>query len=872
MSEPKQTYDPATIEPRWQQFWRERKVFRTPNPGDADFDGKKPKFYALDMFPYPSAAGLHVGHPEGYTATDIVARFKRAKGCNVLHPMGWDAFGLPAEQYAIQTNTHPAVTTAQNIATFRRQLERLGFSYDWDREVNTADPAYFRWTQWIWKQLFARGLAYESDAPVWWCEALGTVLSNDEVVGGRSERGDHPCERRPLRQWLLKITAYAERLLGDLDALDWSESLKAMQREWIGRSDGAEIEFDVQGHAGTRIRAFTTRPDTLFGASFMVLAPEHPLVAKITAPAQRAAVEAYVKAAAHKSELERTELQQDKTGVSTGAFALNPLFPASDAKARLPIWIADYVILTYGTGAIMAVPAGDQRDFEFAQKFRLPVPPIFAPATGDAAFDREVAAGRRCVSYEVPYAESCTNGQGVDLRGLSLAAGKRAVIDWLAARGRGAAKVQYRMRDWLFSRQRYWGEPFPVLHTRDGVELVPDAQLPVELPMMEDFAPGGTPESPLGRAKAWVATKDSKGRPAQREINTMPGAAGSSWYFLRFCDPHNEREFCSRKASDYWMPVDLYVGGTEHAVGHLLYSRFWTKVLHDQGLVRDREPFQRLYNQGMIQSFAYEDGRGAIVPVKETREQGDDVVHAATGEKLARIVTKMSKRYGNVVNPDDVVREHGADTLRLYEMYMGPLADSKPWNPKDVPGVHRFLGRVWRLCVPEDVAAGAIHAHLRQDRAPDAELEKHLHRCIAKVEGDIERLAFNTAIAAMIMFVNEATKRADQLSRDQLLRFCQCLAPFAPHLAEELWHRLAGQGLLAYAAWPEVDERWLRDDEVEIAVQVLGKVRGRALVPAGASNDVLLAAARAAVKSQLDGKTVVKEIVVPGKLVNFVVK
>jgi leucyl-tRNA synthetase len=677
MSEPqKQTYDPQAIEPRWQQFWREREVFRAPNPGEPGFDSKKPKFYALDMFPYPSAAGLHVGHPEGYTATDIVARYKRARGFNVLYPMGWDAFGLSAEQYAIQTNTHPAKTTAANIATFKRQLQRLGFSYDWDREVSTADPRFFKWTQWIWKQLHACGLAYESEAPVWWCEALGTVLSNDEVVNGRSERGDHPCERRPLRQWMLKITAYAERLLGDLDRLDWSESLKTMQREWIGRSDGAEIDFDVQGHPGTRIRAFTTRADTLFGAGFLVLAPEHPMVAKITAPSQRSAVDDYVRAAASKSELERTELQKDKTGVPTGAFALNPLFAPADPRARMPIWVADYVIVTYGTGAIMAVPAGDERDFEFAQKFRLPVPPIFAPKTGDAAFDKDVAAGRRCVSDEAPYSGSCTNGQGVDLRGLSMAAAKRAVVDWLAARGRGEAKVQYRMRDWLFSRQRYWGEPFPVLHTKEGVELVPDAQLPVELPQMDDFRPGSTPESPLGRAKAWVAAKDQKGRPAQREIDTMPGAAGSSWYFLRFCDPHNEREFCSRAASDYWMPVDLYVGGTEHAVGHLLYSRFWTKVLKDQGLVRDVEPFSKLYNQGMIQSFAYEDARGAIVPVKETKEQGDDVVHATTGEKLSRIVTKMSKRYGNVVNPDDVVREYGADTLRLYEMYMGPFADS----------------------------------------------------------------------------------------------------------------------------------------------------------------------------------------------------
>jgi leucyl-tRNA synthetase len=871
MAEPKQTYDPASIEPKWQQFWLQHKVFAAKNPGDPGFDPNQPKFYALDMFPYPSAAGLHVGHPEGYTATDIVSRWKRAKGCNVLHPMGWDAFGLPAEQYAIQTNTHPQKTTAQNIATFKRQLQRLGFSYDWDRELSTADPKYFRWTQWIWKQLHARGLAYESNAPVWWCEALGTVLANDEVINGKSERGDHPCERRPLRQWVLKITEFAERLLTDLDRLDWSESLKTMQREWIGKSEGAEIDFDVAGRIGMKIRVFTTRPDTLFGASFMVLSPEHPLIDKITTPAQRDAVTAYQKAAAAKSELERTDLAKDKSGVFTGAFAQNPLFPANDPRGRIPIWIADYVIVTYGTGAIMAVPAGDERDFAFARKFGLPVPGIFAPASGDAAKDAAIAAGDLCCTDDVPFGPQNSNGS-LSIAGLGMTEAKRKVIDWLVSNRRGEAKVTYKLRDWLFSRQRYWGEPFPVLHTQDGVELVPDSQLPVELPYMDDFKPGGTPESPLIRATDWVATKDVLGRPAQREINTMPGAAGSSWYFLRFCDPHNTREFCSRAASDYWLPVDLYIGGTEHAVGHLLYSRFWTKVLHDQGLVRCVEPFHKLYNQGMIQAFAYEDSRGAIVPKQDTREQGDDVVHATTGEKLKPIVTKMSKRYGNVVNPDDVVGEYGADSLRLYEMYMGPLADTKPWNPKDVPGVFRFLQRSWRLCVPEFHEHGPIHAHLRQDRPNDPELEKALHRTIHKVDGDIERLAFNTAIAAMMIFVNEATKAIDRLSRSQLLRYAQLLQPFAPHLAEELWERLGGEGLLTKAHWPSVDAALLVDDQVEIAVQVLGKVRGRVMVANGAANDVVLAAARTAVASHLEGKTVVKEIVVPGKLVNFVVK
>ncbi|MCR9246614.1 MAG: leucine--tRNA ligase [bacterium] len=873
MAEQRQVYEPAAIEPKWQQFWLENKVFRAINPGDPDFDAAQPKFYALDMFPYPSAAGLHVGHPEGYTATDIVSRYKRAKGFNVLHPMGWDAFGLPAEQYAIQTNTHPAKTTAANIGTFRRQLQTLGFSYDWDREISTADPAYFKWTQWIWKRLYERGLAYESNAPVWWCEALGTVLANDEVINGRSERGDHPCERRPLRQWVLKITEYAERLLSGLERLDWSDSLKAQQREWIGKSEGAEIEFEVAGHAEDRVRVFTTRPDTLFGASFMVLSPEHELVKRIATPEQLDAVAAYVKQAASKSELERTDLAKDKTGVFTGAYALNPLFEADDPKARIPIWIADYVIVTYGTGAIMAVPAGDERDFEFAQKFDLPVPGIFAPDTGDAEADAVVARGERCITGDVPFAAHCRTSDGsLALAGKSIADAKRAVIDWLAAKGCGEAKTTYKIRDWLFSRQRYWGEPFPVLHTEDGVELVPDEQLALELPDMADFKPGGVPESPLIRAREWVATKDAKGRDAQREINTMPGAAGSSWYFLRFCDPNNATEFCSKAASDYWLPVDLYVGGTEHAVGHLLYSRFWTKVLHDADHVACEEPFHKLYNQGMIQSFAYRDSRGGVVPWADAEERGDDVFHKETGEKLSRFVAKMSKRYGNVVNPDDVVKEFGADTLRLYEMYMGPLADSKPWNPKDVPGIYRFLQRAWRLVVPEFSEHGRVHAHLREDRPADPALEKHLHRMIAKVEDDIGRLAFNTAISAMMIFVNEATKASDKLCRDQLLRFAQVLQPFAPHLGEELWQLLGGEGLLARAPWPAIDPKLLVDDEVEIAVQVKGKVRAKAMIGNGAAKDDILAVAREAVAKYLDGKTVVKEIVVPGKLVNFVVK
>ena len=850
-----QLYDPSTIEPKWQAFWKQRKVFRTPNPGDPDFDPKKPKYYVLDMFPYPSGAGLHVGHPEGYTATDIVARHQRMRGCNVLHPMGWDAFGLPAEQYAIQMGKHPAATTRENTANFRRQLETLGFSYDWDREIDTSSPDYYRWTQWIFARLHEKGLAYATEAPVWWCEALGTVLANDEVVNGRSERGDHPCERRPLRQWMLKITSYAERLLQDLEELDWSESLKQMQREWIGKSEGAEIEFALAGHAD-KVRVFTTRPDTIFGVGFMVLAPEHPLIAKITTPAQRAAVQAYQLQAAAKSELDRTELSKEISGVFTGAYAHNPLLPAH----QVPVWIADYVLISYGTGAIMGVPAGDERDFRFAQRFGLPIPPIFATAP----------AGEACVTEAAPYINS--RNADLDLGPLPLDAAKRAVIGWLEARGLGRSKTTYRMRDWLFSRQRYWGEPFPLVHRADGTtELVPDDALPVLLPEMADFKPSGRPEPTLEKATQWVATKDRAGRPARRETNTMPGSAGSSWYFLRFCDPHNQKAPFSAEAARYWLPVDLYIGGTEHAVGHLLYARFWHKVLHDLGLVPTKEPFAKLYNQGMILSFAVADARGGIVPVPDAEEDGKGGFRRkATGEALHRIVTKMSKRYHNVVNPDDVVREYGADTLRLYEMFMGPLADTKPWDADAVPGVHRFLARAWRLVVPEDDAAGPVHAHLLAEAAADPAVEKVLHRTIAKVTGDIARLAFNTAISAMMIFVNEATKA--RVTRGQMLRFVQVLAPFAPHLAEELWERLGQQELLAYAAWPAWDPRQLEDATVELAVQINGKVRGRVTVATGAADAEVLAAAKAQAGEHLAGKTLVKEVVVKGRLVNFVVK
>ncbi|MCB9870021.1 MAG: leucine--tRNA ligase [Planctomycetes bacterium] len=864
------SYDPQEIEPRWQARWDEQQTFRARNPGDPDFDPDQPKYYVLDMFPYPSGAGLHVGHPEGYTATDILARARRKQGFNVLHPMGWDAFGLPAEQYAIQTGTHPNVSTNANIDNFRRQLKALGFSYDWSRELSTTHPRYVRWTQWIFARLYERGLAYLAEVPVWWCEQLGTVLANEEVIDGRSERGDFPCVRRPLKQWMLRITAYAQRLLDDLDGLDWPESVKTMQREWIGRSEGAEAEFDVVGHE-VRIRVFTTRPDTLFGASFMVLAPEHPLVAQITTDAQRQAVADYQAQAAAKSELDRTDLAKEMTGVWTGAYALNPLYPEDDPRARLPVWIADYVIVTYGTGAIMAVPAGDERDARFAGVFGLPIPPIFAADTGDPERDARIRSGAECWSGPADYIHS--SNDDLDLAGMDLAAAKQAVTGWLEARGRGAAKVTYRLRDWLFSRQRYWGEPFPVLHCEDGsIELVPDDQLPVELPAMSEFAPSGKAEPPLAKATEWLRATDSAGRPARRETNTMPNWAGSCWYYLRFMDPRNETALVAPEVERYWGPVDLYIGGTEHAVLHLLYARFWHKVLFDLGVVSTTEPFQKLYNQGMILSFAYQDARGATVAVDQAEEVADgEFRHKDSGEPLTRVVAKMSKTLKNVVNPDDVIHNFGADTLRLYEMYMGPLADPKPWNTKDVAGVHRFLNRVWRLVVPKEEGVD-LRPNLRTEQAADPALERLLHRTVHKVTGDIDKLAFNTAIAAMIVWVNEATKAQDALSRSQIARFLGVLNPFAPHLTEELWSRLGLPGDASLAVWPEVDPAQLVDDDVELVVQVLGKLRGRIVVPNGSADADVLAAAREAVAEHLTGKTIVKEIVVPGRLVNFVVK
>jgi leucyl-tRNA synthetase len=801
-------YDPRTIEPKWQAYWEKNKTFKTYD------DTSKPKFYALDMFPYPSGAGLHVGHPEGYTATDIVARYKRMRGYNVLHPMGWDAFGLPAEQHALNTGEHPRGFTELNIANFRRQIKSLGFSYDWDREISTTDPEYYKWTQWIFLQLYKKGLAYVAEVPVNWCPALGTVLANEEVINGVSERGGHPVIRVPMRQWVLKITEYAERLLEDLEELDWPESIKEMQRNWIGKSQGAEVTFAVDGHDAT-FNVFTTRPDTLFGATYCVLAPEHELVAKITADAQREAVQAYIDAAARKSDLERTDLAKEKTGVFTGAYAVNPV-----NGAKIPIWIADYVLAGYGTGAIMAVPAHDQRDWEFAKQYDLPI--IEVVQGGDVAKEAYVGDG--------PHVNS-----GL-LDGLHNEEAKAKMIEWLEREGKGRAKTTYRLRDWLFSRQRYWGEPIPILHLEDGtMKPVPEEDLPLLLPDLDEIKPSGTGESPLANATDWVNTVDPEtGMKARRETNTMPQWAGSCWYYLRYIDPHNDKALVDKEKERYWMPVDLYIGGAEHAVLHLLYARFWHKVLYDIGVVSTKEPFHKLVNQGMI---------------------------------LGTNNEKMSKSRGNVINPDDIVSEYGADTLRMYEMFMGPLEATKPWNTNGVEGTHRFLSRVWRLYVGED---GKLNPKIT-DEGGDEAFIRTWHRTIKKVTEDFENLRFNTAISQLMIFVNDAYK-AEKLPRKAMNDFLQLLSPIAPHIAEELWERMGHSDTITYEPWPEYDEAWTVDQEIEIVLQVNGKIVDRVKVAADATEEELerLAKENGRVQELTSGKTVRKIIVVKGKLVNIV--
>lgn len=863
-------YPHSEIEAKWQAYWERNKTFRTPG----ELDRSRPKFYVLDMFPYPSGQGLHVGHPEGYTATDIQARYKRMRGFNVLHPMGWDSFGLPAEQYAIKTGNHPRQITYENIANFRRQLKMLGFSYDWDREVATTDEEYVRWTQWIFLQLFKRGLAYESEMPVNWSPDLCAVLANEEVEEWRAK--GFSVERRSMRQWVLKITQYAERLLADLDGLDWPESIKEMQRNWIGKSVGAEVDFTIGGET---VRVFTTRPDTLFGATYMVLAPEHPLVAKITTPAQAEAVAAYRMAAAGKSDLERTELAKEKTGVFTGAFAVNPV----NGK-QIPVWVADYVLWGYGTGAIMAVPAHDTRDFEFATKFGLPIIQVVQPPAG--------------VDWRGYVDDGIAVNSG-EYDGLTTPEFKQRITQWLEKTGKGAGKVNYKLRDWLFSRQRFWGEPFPLLHCEKcGVVPVPEDQLPVRLPEMTDYRPTADGQPPLARATEWLkATCPACGGPARRETNTMPQWAGSCWYYLRYIDPRNGRAFVDPALEKYWMPVDLYVGGAEHAVLHLLYARFWHKVLFDCGAVSTKEPFHKLVNQGMIlgemEYIAYRNAAGAWVsaehaddngcdkrtgekytavklPEADLQKQGDGfVLKGAPAVRVSARAFKMSKSRGNVINPDDIVQEYGADSLRLYEMFMGPLTQVKPWSMKGVEGVSRFLSRVYRLVADDET--GAPSPKLRDAEPTKAQL-RALHAAIQKVSHDIEGMEYNTAISAMMIFVNEA-QAWEQVPKSLLSTFLLLLAPFAPHLAEELWQRLGHADTLAHEAWPAWNEEYLREDEIDIPVQVNGKLRGRIRVATGADEAAVVTAALACAEAQpfFAGKEIKKKIYIPKRMVNLVV-
>ena len=836
-------YDHQAIEKKWQQFWLENKTFK------AEIDHSKPKYYVLDMFPYPSGDGLHVGHPEGYTATDILARYKRMRGFNVLHPMGWDAFGLPAERHAVRTGEHPAIITNRNCDTFRSQIQRLGLSYDWDREINTTDPKYYKWSQWIFSVLYERGLAYEVEAPVNWCPALNTVLANEEVKDGKYVETGDPVEKRAMRQWMLKITVYAERLLAGLDALDWPEGIKAMQREWIGRSEGADVVFTVAG-SGEKFTVFTTRPDTLFGATYCVLAPEHPLTLHITTPEQRAAVETYIKTAERKSAQDRMKEEVTKTGVFTGAYAINPV-----NGVEVPIWIADYVLAEYGYGAIMAVPAHDTRDYEFAKTFDLPI--IEVISGGD--IEKEAWTGDGAL-VNSPL-----------INGLNVADAKKKLTAWLEERNLGKGTVNYKLRDWLFSRQRYWGEPFPLVRDEDGkFHAVPMKDLPVLLPELDDYRPTDDGMPPLARATDWVnTTVPGTDKPATRETNTMPQWAGSCWYFLRFCDPHNDNEAFSKEAENYWMPVDLYVGGAEHAVLHLLYSRFWHKVLYDAGYVHTDEFAQKLFNQGMILAYSFQDKQGKYHYPKEVERDGDAWKLKATGEPVSAQIEKMSKSRYNVVNPDDVVREYGADSMRLYEMFMGPLDRDKPWTEEGVQGVHRFLRRVWALFATEE---GTLHSRI-VDTGGDESMVRELHKIIKAITNDIENMSFNTAIARMMEFVNAAMK-VPAIDRTVMEPFVLLLAPFAPHIAEELWALLGNENTLAYAPWPGYDESLLVEDTVEIPVQVLGKLRGKIVMSADADKAAILEAAKADPKVQphLEGKTIVKEIYVPGKMVNLVIK
>ncbi|MCP4502869.1 MAG: leucine--tRNA ligase [Deltaproteobacteria bacterium] len=864
-------YRPENIEGKWQDRWEEQGAFVTET--DPEVLKKKPKYYILDMFPYPSGSGLHVGHPEGYTATDILARYKRMKGFNVMHPMGWDAFGLPAERSAIREDIHPAVITKRNVENFKGQIRRLGFSYDWTREVSTTDENYYKWTQWIFLKLHEQGLAYLNEVPVNWCAAQGTVLANEEVKDGKYVETGDPVERRMMTQWMLKITAYAQRLIDDLDDLDWPEHVKKMQRDWIGRSEGAEVDFyvsksvgdDAAGEKGEatedKFTAFTTRPDTLFGATYCVLAPEHALVAQITTETQKNDVNAYVETAKNRSDRDRQD-SKEKTGVFTGAYAINPV----NGK-NVPIWVADYVLATYGTGAIMAVPGHDERDHEFARAYDLPI--VEVVAGGDAPIEEK--AFTDCATGKLVNSA----GDDVSLDGLNVNKAKKKISYWLEEQGKGKKKVEYKLRDWLFSRQRYWGEPFPMVHLEDGTCVpVPEDQLPVKLPPIDAYKPTADGKPPLARADDdWLMVTLPDGRKGVRETNTMPQWAGSCWYYLRYLDPDNDNAAFDPDIEKYWMPVDLYVGGVEHAVLHLLYARFWHKVLFDCGLVTTKEPFQKLFNQGMVLAYSYQSEAGKYY-YPEQVEENDGIWTVKEGEKDAGTevntqIEKMSKSRFNVVNPDDVIKQYGADAMRLYEMFMGPLDQVKPWQTAGVDGVYRFLARAWRLVIDQET--NELHAHINDGSENDELLEKELHRTIKKVQDDTEGMRFNTAISAMMSFVNEATSK--KLSKNILVQFVQVMSPYVPHIAEELWERLGQDGLIAKAIWPEYDESKTVDATVKIGVAVNGKRRDEIEVANDASKDDCekLALASEKVQKFLDGKTPKKIIVVPGRMVNIVV-
>lgn len=847
-------YPFSEIEPKWQKFWEENKTFKVSE------DEKYPKnkrMYVLDMFPYPSAAGLHVGHPEGYTATDIYCRYLRMNGYNVLHPMGYDAFGLPAENYAIKTGTHPKITTNENINHFTQQIKSLGFSYDWDRCVSTCEPEYYKWTQWIFLQLYKKGLAYEAQTPINWCPSCMTGLANEEVKEGRCERCGSQVTHKTIRQWILKITDYADRLDKDLDSLDWPESVKLMQHNWIGKSTGAEVTFTVADKDGKptekKLTVYTTRCDTLFGATYMVVSPEHKIVPEITTAEQKTSVEAYIEAAAKKSDLERTDLNKDKTGVFSGSYAINPV----NGKL-IPIWIADYVLISYGTGAIMAVPAHDTRDWEFAKKFNLPIIEV--------------------LKSEVDVQKQAWTEDGVHvnsdfLNGLNKKDAIAKMLEFLEEKKIGKKAINYKLRDWVFSRQRYWGEPIPLIHCPTcGTVPVPEEELPLRLPEVKSYQPTGTGESPLAAIDSWVNCKCPKcGGNAKRETNTMPQWGGSCWYYLRYLDPHNQKQFCSPEAEKYWMPVDLYIGGAEHAVLHLLYARFWHKVLYDLGVVSTKEPFQRLVNQGMITSFAFQRANKTLVPVDEVEKRDDgNFYEKKTGEKLEQIVAKMSKSLKNVVNPDDEIKAYGADSVRMYEMFMGPLTMSKPWSTQGIVGIHRFLEKVWAIS-EKPISDVDISGKLADEKLISA--RKTFAQTVKKVTADTASLNFNTAISQMMIFINEISK-LDSVPKAIWQDFVKILSPYAPHLGEELWHKLGNNESIAYVQWPVVNEDFAKDEEKTIVVMINGKLRGKFKAAPDSSDETLRSAAEnnEDAKKFLEGKTIVKCVIVKDKLVNFVVK